>query len=57
MLLADPLGLCLWGVHYVNVFLSSAYGCPLIDNAGAYCPELRHHKGSTSYQYSITSKD
>ncbi|PKH87840.1 hypothetical protein [Colwellia sp. Bg11-28] len=32
-------------------FYVTRHGCRLLDNAGAYCPEQPHYKGSALYKY------
>ena len=35
----------------LSPFYVTRHGCRLLDNAGAYCPEQPHDKGSTLYKY------
>ena len=35
----------------LSPFYVTRHGCRLLDNAGAYCPEQPHDKGSALYKY------
>jgi len=35
----------------LSPFYVTIYGCSLLDNAGAYCPEQPHDKDSALYKY------
>ncbi|WP_081961968.1 hypothetical protein [Colwellia psychrerythraea] len=35
----------------LSPFYVTRYGCRLLDNAGAYCPEKPHDKSSVLYKY------
>jgi hypothetical protein len=35
----------------LSPFYVTLHGCSLLDNAGAYCPEQPHDKGSALYKY------
>jgi len=37
----------------LSPFYVTLHGCSLLDNAGAYCPEQPHDKGSVLYKYPI----
>ncbi|MCW8866452.1 MAG: hypothetical protein OQK09_16930 [Colwellia sp.] len=39
----------------LSTFFVTLHGCSLLDNAGAYCPEQPHYKGSALYKYPTNS--